>query len=94
MAETIVVAGTDTGVGKTVFAAMLTLALDGAYWKPIQSGTANETDTEAVRRMTGAPPERVFPEAYRLTQPLSPHSAADLDGIRIETERLMPPACA
>lgn len=93
MAETIVVAGTDTGVGKTAFAAMLTLALEGVYWKPVQSGTEGETDTQAVRRMTGLPLDRFLPEAYRLTQPLSPHSAADIDGTRIETERLALPTC-
>ena len=92
MAETIVVAGTDTGMGKTTFAAMLTLALDGVYWKPVQSGTLAETDTQAVARMTGLPSDRFLPEAYRLTQPLSPHSAAAIDGARIETERLTPRA--
>ncbi|MBF0248504.1 MAG: AAA family ATPase, partial [Alphaproteobacteria bacterium] len=48
----VIVTGTDTGIGKTVAAAMLTLALDGVYYKPIQSGLDDETDTAAVRRMT------------------------------------------
>jgi dethiobiotin synthetase len=92
VAEAIVVAGTDTGVGKTVFASMLTLALDAAYWKPVQSGTDGETDTEAVRRLTGLPGDRFLPEAYRLSQPLSPHASADIDGVRLDASRLELPA--
>ncbi|HVZ38694.1 MAG TPA: dethiobiotin synthase [Candidatus Kapabacteria bacterium] len=82
------VAGTDTGVGKTVLAAMLTLALDACYWKPVQSGLDGETDTMAVQRMTGLPAERFVPEAYRLAAPMSPDQSAERDGIRIDCLRL------
>lgn len=86
-----VVTGTGTGIGKTVFAAALTAALDGYYWKPIQSGLDGETDTETVARLSALPRDRLLPEAYRLTAPLSPHRAAELDGIRIDTAQLRPP---
>lgn len=89
-AEILVVAGTDTGVGKTVFAAMLTLALDGCYWKPVQAGSQGETDTEQVRRLTGLV-DRCLPEAYRLSRPLSPHRAAELDGAVLDPARLSLP---
>ncbi len=92
------VTGTDTGVGKTVVAAALTLATPGAcYWKPIQSGVAGDpaTDSEAVTRWTGLPPARILPEAYRLKLPASPHVSAAAEGVAIRRERLrLPPASA
>jgi dethiobiotin synthetase len=86
--KTVIVSGSDTGIGKTVVCAMLTLALDGVYWKPIQSGTAGGTDTQRVQAMTGLPPSHFPPERYVLRDPLSPHRAAELDGIAIEPESL------
>lgn len=87
----IVVTGTDTGVGKTVFAAGLTAALGAAYWKPVQAGLDGETDTETVARLARLSPERAIPEAYRLNTPASPHLAAEIDGTAIDPERLTPP---
>lgn len=92
LAGRIVVAGTDTGIGKTVFAAGLAAALGAAYWKPVQSGLEEESDSEAVRRLGALPAGRVLPEAYRLRTPASPHHAAALDGIAIDPVRLRPPA--
>lgn len=86
-----VVAGTDTGVGKTVFSAALTAALGASYWKPVQSGLEGETDSETVRRLAGVPAERIVPEAYRLALPASPHIAAAREGLRIETGQLVLP---
>jgi len=88
----LIVAGTDTGVGKTVLSALLLVAFDGSYWKPVQSGLEEETDSDAVLRMTGLPSERIFPEAYRLTRPLSPDQSAEIDGVVIERRSLAPPA--
>jgi dethiobiotin synthetase len=79
----IVVTGTDTGIGKTVFSAALAGALAGFYWKPIQAGLDEETDSQAVLRLSGLAPERILPEAYRLRTPASPHLAAELDGVTI-----------
>lgn len=84
----LIIAGTDTGVGKTVVSAMLMRALDGTYWKPIQSGVADGTDRARVMALTGMPPERFIPEAYVLREPLSPHRAAELDGIAIDVGNL------
>jgi len=80
----IFVTGTDTGVGKTVASAVLMTGLEADYWKPIQCGSTTPTDREWVREQTGLPPDRFHPETYTLTQPLSPHAAAELDGVRIE----------
>jgi dethiobiotin synthetase len=86
------ITGTDTGVGKTVISAILAAGLDGYYWKPIQSGLEETTDTEWVREKTGLAKERFFPEAYRLRLPLSPHASARNDGVRIELNAFHIPA--
>jgi dethiobiotin synthetase len=90
MSTRIVVAGTDTDIGKTVFAAVLTRALDGYYWKPVQAGLAGETDAQTVARLSGLPAARILPEAFRLNTPASPHFAAECDGISIDVARLDP----
>ncbi|PKP91770.1 MAG: ATP-dependent dethiobiotin synthetase BioD [Alphaproteobacteria bacterium HGW-Alphaproteobacteria-16] len=84
----IVVTGTDTGVGKTVASAALAWRLNAKYWKPIQSGLEEETDSEVVARLAGV---EVLPEAYRLTRPCSPHRAAELDGVTIDATRIRRP---
>lgn len=84
----IVVTGTDTGVGKTVAAAALAWRLGASYWKPVQAGLDEETDSEAVARLAGV---EVLPEAYRLVTPCSPHRAAEIDGVTIDLDRLVPP---
>lgn len=83
-----VVTGTDTGIGKTIFSAALAAATRTPYWKPIQSGLEEETDSEAVARLAGVP---VVPEAYRLVTPASPHRAAEIDGVNIDMDALTPP---
>ena len=88
--STIVVTGTDTGVGKTVFAAALTRALGARYWKPVQAGTDEGTDAATVTAL-GVAERDVLPEAYRLATPCSPHRAAELDGVMIDPARLTPP---
>lgn len=87
----IVVTGTDTGVGKTVFSAALAGALDAFYWKPVQAGIEEETDRDAVQRLSGLPGGRLLHEAYRLETPASPHLAARLDGVTIDPATLALP---
>ncbi len=91
MRRSFIVSGTDTGIGKTAAAAMLTLALRARYWKPIQSGTEDGTDTATVKALTVLPDAHFLPEAYVLNAPLSPHRSAELDGVEIDTERLALP---
>jgi dethiobiotin synthetase len=87
----IVVTATGTDIGKTVFAAALTAALDGCYWKPVQAGLDDGTDRERVLALSGLSDDRILPEAYRLTTPCSPHRAAEIDGVAIDVEALTPP---
>jgi len=89
-APRVVITATDTGVGKTMFAAALCAASGADYWKPVQSGL-EEIDSDTVERLSGA---HVLPEAYRLTQPLSPHRSAELDGVTIDPARLELPDVA
>ncbi|MGX9148022.1 dethiobiotin synthase [Mesorhizobium sp. 128a] len=91
MSRTFVITGTDTGIGKTVVSAGLAGVLGAAYWKPVQSGLDGGTDSEAAARLAALPPERIVPEAYRLSKPLSPHRAAELEGVTIEPDRLTLP---
>jgi dethiobiotin synthetase len=92
MSKGYLVSGTDTGIGKTTVAAMLLLALDALYWKPLQSGTQDGTDRERVQALTHLPADRLLPERYVLSQPLSPHRAAELDGVAIDPKSLAVPA--
>lgn len=91
MSRHIIITGTDTGIGKTVFSAGLTGLLDGVYWKPVQSGLEEETDSQTVARLCGLPPNRILPEAWRLAAPLSPHRAAELEGVEVDTGKFLLP---
>jgi dethiobiotin synthetase len=94
MSRGFVIAGTDTGIGKTVFAAGLVAAIGGTYWKPIQAGLDCATDSETVARLAQLPADRVVPEAYRLRIPASPHVAAAVEGIDVDRARLALPAAS
>jgi dethiobiotin synthetase len=91
MNQRIVVAGTDTGIGKTVFAAGLADLLGANYWKPIQAGLEGETDSQLVARLGGLSDDRIMLERYRLQTPASPHHAAAIDGVCITVESLEVP---
>ena len=88
MTQGFIVTGTDTGIGKTVFSAALTAALDGCYWKPVQAGIEDGTDAQAVARLAGLNADRILPEAYCLKTPCSPHLAAAIDGVEIDPNLL------
>jgi dethiobiotin synthetase len=92
MSARIIVTGTDTGIGKTVFAAGLTRFLDGIYFKPIQAGLQGETDTAVAHRLSGLPALRMLREVWRLTTPASPHLSAERDGVLIDPQALTLPS--
>ncbi len=93
MTHAILVTATDTDVGKTIFSAGLTRAIDGCYWKPVQAGLEDGTDSDTVRRLSGLPADRILPEAYRLNTPASPHHAAAIDNVVIDPAQLDIPQC-
>lgn len=82
----LIVSGTDTDVGKTVFAAGLCGFLGLRYWKPVQAGEPG--DRETVAALSG---QETLPERYRLKLPASPHLAAREEGTLIDPAALVPP---
>jgi dethiobiotin synthetase len=72
--------------------AWLVQGLGAHYWKPVQSGLEGGGDRQTVQQLLDLPPDRLLPEAYRLSEPLSPHWAAERDGVTIALERLALPA--
>ena len=94
MSARIVVTGTDTGIGKTVFSAALAGALDAVYWKPVQAGLDEETDSDTVLKLSGLSSDRLLREAYRLKTPASPHLAAKIDSVMLVPAALALPETA
>ena len=92
MPESFFITGTDTGVGKTVVSALLCVGLDATYWKPVQTGTREGTDTETVMQLAQLPRQRTLPESYRFKPPVSPHLAAKWACVRIELRKIKMPA--
>lgn len=86
--ERIFVTGIGTGVGKTVVSAILAKALDADYWKPIQAGYTEGTDSEWVQNVLGKHNGVIHPEVYRLAMPASPHIAARNEGISISIHHI------
>tara|TARA_B100000214_G_scaffold369349_1_gene342270 strand:+ start:1300 stop:1947 length:648 start_codon:yes stop_codon:yes gene_type:complete len=84
----IVVCGTDTDVGKTIVSSFFVQGLESVYWKPIQSGTEEGTDTRTVRRLLNLEPYRYLDERYKFKAPVSPHWAAEKESRLIKKENL------
>jgi dethiobiotin synthetase len=92
--DQLVICGTDTDVGKTVVSALVVQGLGAHYWKPVQSGLEGGGDTGRLQALLQLPSQRLLPEAYRLQAPVSPHWAAEREGIVIDPARLALPALA
>jgi dethiobiotin synthetase len=84
MNENYFITGIGTGIGKTIASAVLTEKLRADYWKPIQSGDLEQSDSLMIRSLLSNDKSKIHPEQYRLNQPLSPHLSAKLDGIEID----------
>jgi dethiobiotin synthetase len=82
----IFVSGIGTGIGKTLIAALLTERLKADYWKPVQAGNLDDSDTDLVKRLVSNTRSVFHPETFRLTAPMSPHAAAEIDGIKIRLQ--------
>lgn len=89
--KTYFVTGISTEVGKTVASAILTEALEADYWKPIQAGDLNYSDTHKVQNLTSNKTTVFHPNSYALNTPMSPHAAAEIDGVTIEAKNIKPP---
>ncbi len=87
----IIICGTDTDVGKTIVSSFFVQGLKGIYWKPIQSGTEEGTDTKTVCNLLSLEPNSYLPERYKFKAPVSPHWAAEQESAFIEPSNLKLP---
>jgi dethiobiotin synthetase len=85
------VTGIGTGIGKTIVAAVLVEKLKADYWKPVQSGDLENSDTLIVKSLVSNAVSFFYPETYKLTQPFSPHKSAAIDRITIDPHQIMLP---
>jgi len=85
------VAGIGTGIGKTLVSAVLTEKIEADYWKPIQSGDLDVSDSLTIKQLITNKKTIIHPESYRLNSPLSPHLSAKLDNIEIELLKIQIP---
>ncbi len=85
MSKGLFVTGIGTDVGKTIVSAVLVKALKADYWKPVQCGELENTDTHKIEHLTG---QRTLPESYLLKAAISPHAAADLESVQIQLDKV------
>jgi dethiobiotin synthetase len=85
----IFITGIGTGIGKTLVAAVVTEALEAAYWKPVQAGFEDGTDSEWIGERISRPHGRIYPEAYKLALPASPHIAARKENVVIDLNHIV-----
>ncbi len=85
------ITGISTDVGKTIASAIVTEALQADYWKPIQAGDLDNSDSHKIQRYISNPTTVIHPNSYALQTPASPHLAAELDGISIDLKQIIEP---
>lgn len=88
MTNRIFITGIGTGVGKTITSAVVTESLQADYWKPVQTGLTEGTDTDTIKSLLSNPVTKCHKEAYCLKEPASPHLAARLEGVNINVKRI------
>jgi len=91
MKKTYFVTGISTDVGKTIASAILVEALQADYWKPVQAGNLDQSDTKKVEQLVSNAKSKFHPNSYALTTPMSPHGAAAIDGLTIEIDKIKVP---
>lgn len=79
----IFVTGISTDIGKTIASAIITEALEADYWKPVQAGSLEHTDTDRVKELISNEKTKFHKSSYELTSSMSPHAAAEIDGVYI-----------
>jgi len=90
----IFITGIGTGIGKTIISAIIVEKLKADYWKPIQSGDLETSDTLTVAGLISNKVSIFHPETYRLSQPFSPHKSAAIDGVLIDADKFIIPETA
>ena len=82
------VTGIGTNIGKTIVSAILVEKLKADYWKPVQSGDLDKSDSLSIQNLISNTATKIHPESYKLTQPFSPHKSAAIDGIIIDPDNI------
>ena len=90
--DTYFITGISTEVGKTVVAAIVTEALQADYWKPVQAGELDNSDTMKVKRLVSNSKTAFHSSAHELATPMSPHAAAEIDGVHVSVKNSTRPA--
>ena len=91
MSKAYFITGIGTEVGKTLVSAIVTEALKADYWKPIQAGDLDNSDSHKVEKMVANRDSVFHKNSYALNTPMSPHAAAEIDGIKIELKNIKRP---
>jgi dethiobiotin synthetase len=84
----IFITGIGTDVGKTVVSAVITEALEADYWKPIQAGELEFSDSDRIRSLLSNGRTIIHNNSFSLTSAMSPHAAAEIDGVYIELDQI------
>ncbi len=85
------ITGIGTDVGKTITSAIVTQALEADYWKPVQAGDLDNSDSHKIQRYISNSKTVIHENCYKLNTPASPHFAAKLDGITIDVKQIIEP---
>jgi dethiobiotin synthetase len=88
----IFITGIGTDAGKTIASAIITEALEADYWKPVQAGDLDDSDSHKIKKYISNSKTKIFPNSYALTTPASPHYAAQIDEIQISIKNIIEPA--
>jgi dethiobiotin synthetase len=91
MKQHIFITGISTEVGKTVASAIVVEALEADYWKPIQAGDLDNSDSHKIKSLISNTKSKIHPNSYALKTPMSPHAAAKIDGIEIDLKKIIAP---
>ncbi|SNY94698.1 dethiobiotin synthase [Flagellimonas pacifica] len=85
------ITGISTEVGKTIASAIVVEALEADYWKPVQAGDLDNSDSHKIQNLISNNKTKIHKNSYALNTPMSPHAAAEIDGITIELSKITPP---
>ena len=85
------ITGIGTDIGKTIASAIITEALEADYWKPIQAGDLENSDSKKIKSLISNPKSKIFPNSFSLATAASPHLAAEIDGITIDLKKIIEP---
>ncbi len=87
----IFITGIGTDVGKTIASAIITESLEADYWKPIQAGDIDNSDSHKIKSLLSNNKTVIHPNSYLLNTPASPHFAAEIDGMVIDKAQINEP---